>query len=52
MRLATDSNKDCINYICEANINNKKLGHECRKRRGSNIRIEFRDIFLSFLCQK
>ena len=26
LRLATDQNTDCINFICEANFDNKKLG--------------------------
>ena len=43
--------RDCINFICEANFDNKKLGHVCPKRRGSNAKIKFWDIFFSFLCQ-
>ena len=45
LRLATT---DCINFICEANFDNKKLGHVCRKRWD----LTFRDIFFSFLCKK
>ena len=43
---------DCINFICEANFDNKKLLYVCRKRRGSNKKIKFWNIFFSFLCQK
>ena len=45
-------NADCINFICEANFDNKKLGHACRKRRISNTEMKFSDIFFSFFCQK
>ena len=34
------------------NFDHKKLGHVCRKRRSSNTKIEFSNIFCSFLCQK
>ena len=33
LRLAADPTTDCINFICEANFDNKKLGHVCQKRR-------------------
>ena len=36
LRLATDPTTDCINFICEANFDNKK--HVCRKCKGSNTK--------------
>ena len=51
-KLATDPTTDCINFICEANFDSKKLGHVCQKRRGSNTEIKFRGVFFSFSCQK
>ena len=48
LRLAT---KDCINFIYEANFDNKKLEHVCRKQWDLNTRLTFRDIFFSFLCK-
>ena len=44
LRLATDPrmaytiniNLDCINFICEVNFDNKKLGYMSRKLRGSS----------------
>ena len=45
-----DPTTDCINFICEANF--ESPWHVCRKRRGSNTKTKFRDIFFPFLFQK
>ena len=43
---------ECINFIYEANFDNKELRHVCQKRRDWNTKIKFSNLFFPFLCQK